>query len=130
MKLNNRKDLQTLRETINSQLKQIDPNLKFDIGSISYQNDGSFATMKLKVLAVQENGVIVTPERKSLDQMVSYGLTPFNKENVDKPFNVGGRTFTVVGYKTKARKNPYIVEEVSTGKRFVMPESTVKFAVQ
>lgn len=128
MKLNDKSDLNKLRQSINDSLSKIDPSLKFGIGAITYQSDGSFASMKLKVLAVQQNGSVVTPERKSLEDMVKFGLCPVKKEDIDKTFTIRGKTFRLTGYNSRAYKSPYQVTDVATGKPYKMSEDTIKAA--
>jgi len=37
-----------------------------------------------------------------------------------------GKTFVLVGYKTRARKNPWIVQDMNTGTKYVINDMTAK----
>ena len=63
-----------------------------------------------------------TPEAEAYTLMQSFrGLPPLNTEKM-----INGELMRIVGYRTRSRKAPIILERVSDGKQFVCPENMIK----
>lgn len=90
-------------------------------GSASYTS-GTF-NVKFTFSKVGDDGTVETPERAAFIRSAQfYGLTA---EDIDAEFRSGGKTFTIVGLKTRARKRPVLCNG-SDGKQYVFPAETVK----
>lgn len=87
----------------------------FELGNCSYS--GGEATFKLKVLIKGGKSV----EEQDLEQMARLdALDP------DKTATIGGKPCKLVGYKAKARKLPWIIENLTDGSRYVIDDYTAK----
>jgi hypothetical protein len=77
-------------------------------------------TIKMELATINEDGEAQTPERTALDMLgaldgIKHGMTFTNR----------GRTFTVTGYNSRARKRPYICER-DDGGSYVFPAESLK----
>ena len=87
----------------------------FELGNCSYS--GGEATFKLKVLIKGGKSI----EEQDLEQMAR--LSAFD---TDKTATIGGKPCKLVGYKAKARKLPWIIENLTDGSRYVIDDYTAK----
>jgi hypothetical protein len=87
----------------------------FEVGNCSYS--GGEATFKLKVLIKGGKSV----EEQDLEQMAR--LSAFD---TDKTATIGGKPCKLVGYKAKARKLPWVIENLTDGSRYVIDDYTAK----
>ena len=85
------------------------------VGNASY--DDAQVTFKVEV---REDGAMSKEERDLETFARVDGL------DVNKIANKQGKTFTLVGYKTRARKNPWIVQDMNTGTKYVINDMTAK----
>ena len=102
--------LRELRNQLNAVLNSngID-GYTFEIGNCSY--DGGEATFKLKVLIEGAE----TSEEKHLKQMAK--LSGFDTTKIA---TLQGMKVSLVGFNSKARKRPWIIQELTTAKRYVL----------
>lgn len=109
-----REFLKMIRPEINAALAELGKKhgVKLSAGNGSYGDGGGH--FKLQIDPVTADGTVETPELRDLKAVYPeyVGLV------VDVPTR--GR-FKVVGYRTRARKNPFVVEK--GGKRYNAPES-------
>lgn len=83
-------------------------------GRWQYYRDGSALQMKLQFVVGGEQGV-EDKEREKFDLYArSFGLEPRDYHAI-VPHR--GKKYKLVGFNTKARKFPYLMEEVGTGER-------------
>jgi len=109
-------------------------SVRIALGSATYDpgEDGSI-TFKLEVLPVDETGK-VGPDRKEKAQILAlqtYGeIEGVHPELLaGKPFRApSGKVFKLYAYRTGRTDKPYVVEEVSTGGRFVVTSAVAKSA--
>jgi hypothetical protein len=108
--------LRELRSQLDAILKSngID-GYTFEVGNCSYS--GGEATFKLKVLI--EGGKSI--EEQDLEQMARLDAL-----DTDKTATIGGKPCKLVGYKAKARKLPWIIENLTDGSRYVIDDYTAK----
>ena len=85
------------------------------VGNASY--DDAQVTFKVEV---REDGASSKEERDLETFANIIGL------DTTKITNQQGKTFTLVGYKTRARKNPWIVQDMSSGTKYVINDMTAK----
>lgn len=107
-------------EILNSQLPD---GVSVKRGNASYQT-GSF-TLKLTFSKVSEDGTVETPERRHfIDYIDMKSNSALSADDIDTTFKSGGKTFTIVGYKARARKRP-ILCTADDGKQYVFNVETV-----
>ena len=87
----------------------------FEVGNCSYS--GGEATFKLKVLIKGGKSV----EEQDLEQMARLDAL-----DTDKTATIGGKPCKLVGYKAKARKLPWVIENLTDGSRYVIDDYTAK----
>ena len=106
------KDLiRSLRLEINAALVPIGQKfgVKLDAGNASFTADN--INFKLLALAIGDGGEVVTPEKTDLGR---YGpLDGIPAEYLaGRDFLVNGERVVLVGYRSKAREKPYIVQAI------------------
>ena len=116
--------LKNLREDINTAL--IETANKYNVtlraGNASYNPSLGTATFKLEVLTLSADG-----EKRDMPAELFLQHADFlglKKEYLYKEISISGQTFTVAGYKPKARKNCILITR--NGKTFVTDVQTVK----
>ena len=121
----NPKTIKQVRQMINDSLSIImeENNLRFELGNATYDDD-SFKFTGFRISLADA----LTPEQKALQQM----LTMRRKASWEKTLDgnkVGydrGVGYLLVGYKTRARKKPWIIEGVENGQQYVASDSVVE----
>ena len=115
-------DLAIMREKIKQVLNKANDDgavfpvdWEFDLGSCTY--NGAWAEYKLLVKLKDGD----TREMYDLRQVARLrGI------DIDKTADLGGRTLKLIGFRSKARKHPYIVEDVNSGDTFIMSEDKIQ----
>ena len=106
MELNNKQTLRTLRDRIDNALKNIYSDVfVFELGSCSYDRDGSNATFKLNVRVKGAK----TREEKQLNTFAD-----LDDIDINKTWTEGTRKFKLCGYNTKAPKFPYLMKDINS----------------
>jgi len=112
----NKATAKALREKLNAIFEEhgID-GYEIHAGNASF--DDTQVTFKVEV---REQGAGSVEERDLETFANIIGL------DTTKIANQQGKTFTLVGYKTRARKNPWIVQDMSSGTKYVINDMTAK----
>ena len=113
MELNNKQTLKTLREFINKALQDMRGHNQiimssmyhFELGSCTYDRDGSNATFKLNVRVKGAK----TKEEKQLNTFAD-----LDDIDINKTWTEGTRKFKLCGYNTKAPKFPYLMKDINS----------------
>ena len=101
-----------LREVLNTALENSDlKGYEFEVGNASY-NDHE-VTFKV---VLRDADAMPKEERELVEFAKFYGL------DTTKIFG----KYTLVGYKTRARKNPWIVQDLKSGTKYVIGDDTAK----
>jgi len=100
--------------------------LAADLGIQITRKGGTFTagnfTLKIECAVKSADGTVETREAVDFKRLAHlYGLKP---EHLGMTFRRMGKTYTVIGIKTRARKYP-ILCRTSDGKTYKMPEQTV-----
>ena len=103
--------VKALRDEIDAALAAIAEKHGVTIHAGNAKFTNTTIDFKLQVASKGDDGVAETEERKMLKAM--------HPDLVDAV--VAGGRFKVIGYKRKARKNPFVAIEQFTGKTFVLP---------
>lgn len=111
--------IREIRDDVNAALAEVarKHGLAIHAGNASF--DTNAATFKLVCSTVAEDGKAMTPEASAYQQVAGmFGWVP-----LFSTISIGRDEYTVVGYNSRARKQPVIVER--NGKRFKVGESLV-----
>ena len=124
----NREFCRTVREEITHALAAVGAKhgLKIEAGSASFvSGPGGNIKFQLHCSTLTNDGVANTPERLAL---ATYGrLDGIPDEYLaGKSFSFTRREVRLIGYQTRARKNPYLFEDVATGQKFVTNPEAIK----
>tara|TARA_R100001440_G_scaffold6210_3_gene12943 strand:- start:3160 stop:3534 length:375 start_codon:yes stop_codon:yes gene_type:complete len=105
--------LKTIRAAMQSALERLDyEGMTFNVANCTY--NGGEATYKVNVLLDGAE----TKEQKDLTQMAKLmGL------DTSKIHDYQGMSFSLVGYKSKARKMPWIVQDLKTGIEYKLTDA-------
>ena len=105
--------LKAIREAMQSALEQVNlDGVNFTVANCTY--NGGEATYKVNVLLDGAE----TKEQKDLTQMAKlFGL------DTSKIKDTQGMSFILVGYKSKARKMPWIVQDLKTNKEYKLTDA-------
>mgnify|MGYP003112949966 CR=1 FL=1 len=117
-----KKTADIVRELINENLNLSDKGFKFELLNGSY--DSNQITFKLRV---QSNDAI-SVEEASLNQQndwrKSLGKKTLSKEII---CNIGGDSCKLVGFRPRARTKPYIIQNIESGKQYIISEAQAEF---
>ena len=118
-----RQFMQDIREPINEALKKVgeDHGIVIELGHGRY--GGTSGSFKLELSTVGEDGIVITKEAEAFSQLADMYLLDPNW--LGKSFSFDGDTFTIVGWKARARKRPVLCDKASGG-RSVWTATSVK----
>tara|TARA_R110000787_G_scaffold152790_2_gene266696 strand:+ start:1865 stop:2335 length:471 start_codon:yes stop_codon:yes gene_type:complete len=124
MKFNNKGDLNILREKINTALATVekDLNINIGIGNISYSDNG--CTTKVTCAAVRDDGLIMTKEAEDLGSTAASVFGDLSMADHGSHFILKGKgECRLTGFRSRARKYPYLCEVVANGEEIILSES-------
>ena len=116
--------LQMLRTEIENTLTDLGNKfgIQFKVGRGSYDyTNGHF---KLNINTIDTDGVAKTVESEDYLRIASNSWSRLQPQWLHKSFSYGGQTYTIMGYKTKARKNSIMIQRAD-GRIFVCGEDMV-----
>jgi hypothetical protein len=95
--------------------------VKIRFGNASYDPTG-IATFKMEVSQVTEGGEVMSKEAAALDAICKQmGIKSVRGDIVQ----FGGKSYQIIGYKTRSPKKPFIVRD-GAGKMYILPLDVVK----
>lgn len=109
----NKQTLQPLKAEILAALAEVAKrhNVSFRFNGGTFDTAGSFATLKLDVACVGENGVVETSDRiRFRNSCEMIGLKP---TDLDRQFLYSGRTYRVAGLTPTLGKLPVVCADAS-----------------
>lgn len=112
-----RSNIGQIRDRLEKRLKAFEKahGLKANVGTMRFTENNVKITLTLSIMD-RESGQVRSPERDDfLIYARKYGLSP---ALLDKKFSCHLGTFKIVGYRSRARKNKFLLEALS-GKKFV-----------
>ncbi len=115
--------IRVIRDAINKRLEGIEKEIgcKLRQGNATYTP--SSVKIALEISEVAADGTVQTKEMESFKALATlYGLKP---EDLGRTFTSNGRTFKLVGLKSRASRLPFLGEEVGTGRVFKFTEATM-----
>ena len=106
--------LRRIRTRIQGELSKVEEelNITLTLGNCSYSSNRA----KFQLELLTEGGK--SKEQEDLENMAQY----LNLD-LDKIAEEGKDNYKLWGYKSRARKNPFIIESVNNQKRYVISES-------
>ena len=121
----NPKTIKQVRQMIKDSLSVImeDNNLRFELGNATYDDD-SFKFTGLRISLADA----LTPEQKDLKQIIAMRKKDDWYKTLDDTKIGWDRSvaYKLVGYKSRARKKPWIIEGVENGQQYVASDSIVE----
>ncbi len=128
--------LNTMREEMNSSLKEIADKHGVLIQGGNTVFSSTDATMKLRIVALPEGENAESVAGKSADLIKAETdwdkkavLFNLHKDWKGKTFTDAGREVTIVGLIPRRHKYPVLVSDNTTGKMFVLPTATINHAM-
>ena len=120
-------DLTLLRAKLESALQRVAGEMGFEIkvGSIRYSSNNASAS--LSISQVNADGYPMTKEADAF--LLHAPLLGFDKDDLFREFMKDGSLYALMGYKTRATKNPFLVRELATDKNYVVNEHWLKSAL-
>ena len=108
---------QILEDNLPSMMEE--NNLKFDLGNATYDDDSVKFQFRISLSHA------LPPEEKALKQQLNFRKAYDHVVTLDDSIIAEdrGQQFKLVGFKPRARKKPFIIEDIKTGGRYVCPES-------
>jgi hypothetical protein len=109
-----------LQEAVHNESTFQDDQLqsKYDVsvGNATYNDDE--VTFKLNVK-------IKGSKSESQKDLELYGVQ-FDNLDITKIARMNGKPYSLVGYRRRARKNPYLIQELDNGKQYTIATDTAK----
>jgi hypothetical protein len=123
----NRAKVKALHEAVNEALKQVasEHGVGYVEGRGSYTSKD--VTFKIGFADIDADGKVQTPEVQDYEQLhEGLHLPPLGTVVT----HWTGEQFKITGWKSRARKNPVLVEKVGNGKRYVFPPEAIRQMVE
>lgn len=99
--------------------------LSIERGNASF--DATSCELKLKIAIVDEDGIVQSRERNEFKMLCKmYNLVP---DDLGRKFIFRGTTYRVTGLKGNSRKNPIMVDRMTDGRGFALPQAVVVAAL-
>jgi hypothetical protein len=123
------KSCDIIRAALDEKLAELsEMGLSCEVGRMTYA-PGSHVSCKVTFSLVSDDGVVSTPERKAYQDYAAHDWTDMKPEWLDKTFRSHGRTHTIVGYRTRARKSP-VLTSADNGKQYIFSEEDIVRAMK
>ena len=120
MKNINKKEAVLIRELLNEELPAIlkKYNLRFELGNAIY--DGSSVKFNGFRLSTADAD---TQEMKALKEDIEFrDKYQETTLRIGLNYQLGKKTVHLIGFKPRSKKRPYIIEEIETGRQFLIAE--------
>ena len=121
----NPKTIKQVRQMIKDSLSVImeDNNLRFELGNATYDED-SFKFTGFRISLADA----LTPEQKDLKEIIAMRKKADFYKTLDDTKIGWDRSvaYKLVGYKTRARKKPWVIQGVENGQQYVASDSIVE----
>ena len=121
----NPKTIKQVRQMIKDSLSVImeDNNLRFELGNATYDED-SFKFTGFRISLADA----LTPEQKDLKEIIAMRKKADFYKTLDDTKIGWDRSvaYKLVGYKSRARKKPWVIQGVENGQQYVAADSIVE----
>lgn len=123
-----RENCKTLTAEVVAELKALCEKHGLELVQRGGKFDAKIFDLKLQFRAKNESGETVTPG--AADWPVYCMMFGFKADDLGRTVLVKGRKFRITGLNMRARSQPILVQEISTGKGFKMSPETAKAGLQ
>lgn len=96
------------------------------VGNGTYTD--SSVTFKVEIAELSDNGEAMTKEAVEFQRMARLGLVKVPADKLFQTFTSVGRKFRLMGYNRRAKKFPFLAENVTTGAMHKFPAKTIERA--
>ena len=123
-------DFKAIRNEIHAALKTVEDKygMKLVMGNIRYDSN-QFSSKLVATVNDASTGAAVSKEEAALKSLGKMYLgSDFDIEKIYNHIQLGD--FKFIGLNNRARKNPFIVKQLSTGKTFVIPDDVAERIVR
>lgn len=101
---------------------EAESGISLDLGNISFDADQFTTKLTVTIIAEGENPRVAIQKKSLNDFGIRYGLTDADHE---RRFNFNGKSFAIIGVKSRRQKYPIIAREISTGREFKLPARAI-----
>lgn len=116
-----RPNVKALRVDLDSALSKIAKEYGIEISTGNISFSGSNASIKVKAAVIGDGGMVMTKEATDFSL---YAKMNGLDAKLGDTFTYGGKTYTITGWKSRARKNPVLAE--NNGQTYRVPVQLVK----
>lgn len=118
----NRKNLDQVRESLNSKLKELEEfGISFEIGSFRFNENEFHTKLTCKMLNAKKEQE--DPKHNWNQLCIFFGLKP---EDYKEEFIIRGNAYKFIKFDMKKRKYPVIMQNIITQKKYKMAEYDIK----
>jgi hypothetical protein len=115
----NKELVRTIRDDVNAALAEVGRKHGLSIHAGNATFDNNAATFKLVCSTVADGGRLMTPQASAYERVAGfYGFVP-----LFSTIHIGADEYTVVGYNSRKRSNPVLVER--NGLQYAVSDSLV-----
>lgn len=115
-----------LRNEIDQALQQVADKYGINIKAGNATFTDNNITFKLQLSTIGDNGLTMTKEAEDFKRYAfEHGLSA---DKLFAEFTIGHKTYTLLGYKPRSTRYPFIAKCHSTGQTYKLPEHSVKRA--
>jgi hypothetical protein len=101
---------------VEEDLKALDDNYEITVGNATYNDDEVTFKLNIKIKGAKS---------QSQKDLELYGVQ-FDNLDITKIARMNGKPYSLVGYRRRARKNPYLIQELDNGKQYTIATDTAK----
>lgn len=118
-----------LRPEIDAALAEIAKKhgISLKIGAGLYDVSGLTGTFKLEIAVLTEGGIALSKEAAHL--LTNFKTLGLTEDHLKQVFRLGGESYTLHGYISRAREKPYSITRLSDGKNYIATSKMVKTAL-
>tara|TARA_R110002020_G_scaffold8645_2_gene34354 strand:+ start:5290 stop:5724 length:435 start_codon:yes stop_codon:yes gene_type:complete len=127
----NKQALKSINADVASALKAVEEKYGISVNiKNAHYTDGTTGDAKLMYSIVSADGNTMTEEATAFKERIQYwdngnATQKLAAEDLFQKFTCQGKEFKVVGLRTRARKQPILAQEVSSGKEFIFTYESV-----
>ena len=114
------KSVKVLRDYLQNNLNDEDKfdlsDLDINVGNATYNDDEVTFKLTLKIKGAKS---------QSQKDLELYGVQ-FDNLDITKIARMNGKPYSLIGYRRRARKNPYLIQELDNGKQYTIATDTAK----
>ena len=123
-KIVDKNKLEVLSLHLNNALKEVEKHTGLSLTLKNIRHGTNNATAKIEIATVAEDGHAVTEESEAF--LMFCHLHGLDKSDLYREFTkTDGKKYCIIGYKPRASKKMFVIQDCRTGKRYVTNENFV-----